>query len=531
MQPSMAPPDLARISDYVAWYAARMPQAEALVLGARRLDYADLAREVDAAARSLLAADVRTGDRVAMLSPPNPDFFVVFLAAASIGAVWLGLNPRYQRDELQFVLRDSRPKLILARARIGARDYLEDIEALQTAAPSARWVMLGGTVAAPGHLTHEEFIAAGAAVADAALARARDAVDTHDAALIVYTSGSSGRPKGALLSHHGLVVCSRVQHRHWATVPLRTVNFFPINHIAAVGDIGCFTLVGGGCMVFLEQFFPAEALAILAGERITFWAGVPTMFLLMLRDPAFATADLSSIQRIIWSGAAASAELVDALLALGKWLGASYGLTETVGSVTYTDQHASREVLIETVGRPPPEYAVRVAEGGRAVGSGTVGEVQVHGSFLMLGYWEKPDATREACDAAGWLKTGDLGIWRSDGNLAIIGRRSDAFKSGGYNVYPREIERVLECFPGIGLAAVVAVADPLYGHVGRAYVTPEAHSMLDVDELQRHCRRHLANYKVPKKISILADPPMLPVGKIDKRALAALAASELAAGD
>jgi acyl-CoA synthetase (AMP-forming)/AMP-acid ligase II len=515
------PPLLDRISDYVEWYAERSPSAEALVLDSCRIDYAQLASEVRALSSAMLAAGIKAGDRIATLATPHPDFFIIFLAAVSIGAIWVGLNPRYQRDELEYVLRDSRPCIVFSRTKIGNRDYSEDIGLLQQVLPSARWVVLGGDALCANGTSHAEFIASGATTSTASLRLARTAVRPQDPALIVYTSGSTGSPKGALLAHRGLAVCCRVQHRYWGTTPLRTLNFFPINHIACVGDIACFTLVGGGCSVFQEQFSPAECLSGIARERISLWLGVPTTFLLSLRDSNFELTDLSSVQKIAWSGAAASAELVDSLLGLGKWLGTSYGLTETVGSVTFTDAGASRNTLIKTVGKPAPEYFVRIVDAAeRPVEAAEVGEVQIRGDSMLIGYWEQAAATREAFKAE-WFKTGDLARWSDDGNVELVGRKQEVFKSGGYNIYPREIEIALERHRAVRLAAVVAVPDAVFGEVGHAFVIPQPEATIAPEELDLHCRQCLANYKVPKGFTVLLDAPLLPIGKIDKRALAA----------
>jgi fatty-acyl-CoA synthase len=526
-----APPFLERISDYLAWYAQRTPQAEALVLGTLRMTYEELARDVDLLSRALLAAGVRAGDRVATLATPHPDFFILLLAATSIGAIWVGLNPRHRLEELAYVLSDSQPTLVFSRTRIGTRDYGTDIASLQAALPTLQWIVLGDDPVPEGTVPLATFVAAHAHTDSAALVAAREGVGTSDPALIIYTSGSTGHPKGALMGHRALVVCCRTQHRYWATQPLRTLNFFPINHIGCVGDISCFTLVGGGCIVFLEQFEPSACLALIAAERISFWGGVPTTFLLTLQATDFGSADLSSVQRIVWSGAAASAELVHALAALGKWIGTSYGLTETVGSVTFTAPDASLATLIETVGHPPPEYRLRIVdETGRPVQPGMAGEIQVHGECRMIGYWQRPEATAEAFDADGWLKTGDLAQMRLDGNVVLIARRQEVFKSGGYNVYPRELEQILEHFPGVRLAALIGVADKLYGMVGHAFVVPEPHATITAEDLEHHCRQHLANYKVPKEFTVTAELPMLPIGKIDKRTLAARTRAGSASG-
>jgi acyl-CoA synthetase (AMP-forming)/AMP-acid ligase II len=517
------PPLLDRISDYVEWYAERSPSAEALVLDARRINYAQLASEVRALSSAMLAAGVRSGDRIATLATPHPDFFIIFLAAVSIGAIWVGLNPRYQRNELEYVLKDSRPSIVFSRTRIRDRDYAEDIGALQAVLPGARWVVLGDDPSCANGTPHAEFVAGGATTDISSLRLARAAVKPEDPALIIYTSGSTGSPKGALLAHRGLAVCCRVQHRYWGTTPLRTLNFFPINHIACVGDIACFTLVGGGCTVFLEQFSPADCLSHIARDRISLWLGVPTTFVLSLRDSNFESADLSSVQKIAWSGAAASAELVDALLRLGKWLGTSYGLTETVGSVTFTADGVSRSTLIKTVGKPAPEYRFRIVDAaGQPVAADEVGEIQVRGDSMLIGYWEREAATREAF-CAGWFTTGDLARWDDEGNVELVGHKQEVFKSGGYNIYPREIEIALERHRAVRLAAVVAVPDSVFGEVGHAFVIPQPGATIVTEELDLHCRQHLANYKVPKGFTVLLDAPMLPVGKIDKRALAARA--------
>jgi len=520
---------LDRISDYVEWYAERSPSAEALVLDSRRIDYAQLTSEVRALSSAMLAAGVRSGDRIATLATPHPDFFIIFLAAVSIGAIWVGLNPRYQRNELEYMLKDSSPSIVFSRTKIRDRDYAEDIGILQTALPSARWVVLGGDPLCANSVPDTEFLASGASISAAYLRLARAAVKPEDPALIIYTSGSTGSPKGALLAHRGLAVCCRVQHRYWGTTPLRTLNFFPINHIACVGDIACFTLVGGGCTVFLEQFSPAECLSGIARERISLWLGVPTMFVLSLRDANFERTDLSSVQKIAWSGAAASAELVDSLLRLGKWLGTSYGLTETVGSVTFTGDGAARSTLIKTVGNPAAEYSFRIVDAAeRPVALGEVGEIQVRGDSMLIGYWQRAAATRDAF-TAGWFKTGDLARWSDEGNVELVGRKQEVFKSGGYNIYPREIEIALERHRAVRVAAVVAVPDAVFGEVGHAFVIPQPGVTIALEELELHCRQHLANYKVPKGFTVLFDAPLLPVGKIDKRALAARVAG-LASG-
>jgi fatty-acyl-CoA synthase len=367
----------------------------------------------------------------------------------------------------------------------------------------------------------------GALVSNEELARARALVDPGDAAMLVYTSGTTGRPKGAMLPHRGLVKCSEVQAKIWTADPLRILNNFPINHVGCVGDICCYVLVSGGTIVFMEQFEPAEIPGTIQRERITVYGQIPAMFSMTLeaadrRAGWRAGSVLKSVQIIIWSGAAASRELILKLREITPRMSSSYGLTESVGSVTYVRDTDDLEILADTIGWPHPAYEFRLASPeGEPVPVGEPGEIQVRGDFIMLGYLNRPEATREAIDDEGWLHTGDLAVERPDGAIKLIGRLKEMFKSGGYNVYPREIEIALEAHPAVRLAAVISVPDPLYVEVGHAFVVADG---VTDDQLREHCRTRLANYKVPKRFTIAAELPLLPIGKVDKRALKAMVA-------
>lgn len=524
----MTPPALSRISDFAAHWARHRPDGEAVVLRDVRWTHAELGRRVDAMARALLAAGVGRGDRVALLSPPHPDFWVGFLASASIGAIWLGLNPRHTRDELQYVLSDAEPGVVLARTRLGSRDYRDDLAALRTAVPGIRrLVVLGGDPLPEGAEAVEAFLAMGHAILEDALEAARERVTGADPALIVYTSGTTGRPKGALLPHRGLVRCSLVQAATWPAEPLRVLNNLPINHIGCVGDLACYALVGGGTQVFMEGFEPDAILPTLARERVTVWGQIPAMFTLTLagREAQRSATDLSSLQWIVWSGSAAPRDLARELLAICPRVALSYGMTETVGSITYASGITDLDILSETIGWPAPAYEVRVARpDGTAADLDEPGEIQTRGEHIMLGYWRRPGATAETIDATGWLHTGDIGVRQANGTIRLVGRMREVFKSGGYNIYPREVELALEAHPLVRLAAVLGVPDPVYGEVGHAFVMPRPGTHLTAEVLRQHCRERLANYKVPKSFTIADELPLLPVGKIDKQALRAATA-------
>lgn len=513
-------PLLETIADYVDHHAALAPQREALMGQGLRLDYRALQHEVQQCARALLQAGVAKGDRVAMLGPPAPGFFIVFLATTQIGAIWLGLNPKYRYDELHYVVDDARPVLLFAHARIGERGYADELQRLRAACPWVRALVTMDDEAVDGATPYAAFIAAGRAQPPGALAQARQAVAALDPALIVYTSGSSGRPKGALLSHRGLCFGNRIQGREFGVVQPRTVCPFPINHIACVGDTCCTTLILGGTLVFMAQFDACALLQCIAAERISLWIGVPTMFLLALREIDALAPDLSSLQTLVWGGAAMPREAIARLATLGARMVTLYGLTETTTDMSFTPPGASVDELADTVGRPAPEFPCRIVDAqGQPCAAGVPGEIQFKGDFVMLGYHGRPEATRAAFTDDGWLRSGDIGSLDAQGRLRFISRLSEMFKSGGYNVYPREIEAVLEQIPGVQLAAVVGVPDPLFQEVGEAWVLCAPGSTLAEAELEHHCRTHLANYKVPKRFHRCRELPMLPVGKVDKVAL------------
>ncbi len=521
-------PLLTLISDYPAWYAERTPDAPAASLDGQVLTWAELAENVDALARAMIEAGINRGDRVAMLAPPSPDFLTVFLATASIGAIWVGLNPRYRHEELAYVVRDCSPSLIIGRRRVAERDYVKELEAL-AAESSADLVLIGeDELDARAHLPLGAYVAQGAAVTDEMLAERKASVTTRDPCLIVYTSGSTGKPKGAVLHHEGLILPALEQGETMRGEPLCMLNYLPINHIGCVGDISALVLVNGGKLAFMEQFDVEAGLSAMTAEGVTLWGTVPSVFEMTVAHPAFAQADLSAVRRVFWGGAAMPASTIKALMPVATCMGTNYGLTESCGPITATGDmtvQGENDIAFATasVGLPTRHYEVRLrAENGALVQNpGVDGEIEARGPSLFLGYWNRPDATAEAFTKDGWFRTGDVGAWLEDGRLRITGRLKEMYKSGGYNVYPREIEMALEAHPAITEAAVVGIADPVWGEVGVAFVI--ARGTVDEAQLQAHCRHRLANYKIPKRFVIAPDLPRLPVGKADKMALRRLA--------
>lgn len=515
------PPLLQRVDEYVRHGANHFPDRTAFIETNNIISFAEAAAQIDDIARALLAYGVQPGDRVATLAAPCPRAFMLFLATASIGAYWFGMNPRYSQRELQHPLTDARPVILFFEPHIDGRDFRTDLQRILDQTGSTTQTMeLPDTGTQSAQWT--DFLNKGDTITLDALYDRRRTISARDVCLVVYTSGTTGKPKGAMLSHYGLIYCSRTDARYNLNSDgQRMLCNFPINHIACIGDVCMTTLVVGGTIVFMRTFDPPGILQAIHLHRITHLGQIPAMLQMILTHPEMATADLQSLRTILWGGNPASVSLIQSMRSLAPTITNVYGLTETTGNIIFARGELSLEQFANTIGNAPPEYEVELfSDNDLPVPDGEVGEIRVRGEFVMNGYWDNDGATRAAFTDAGWLQTGDLAFRRPDGLITLVGRRSDMFKSGGYNIYPAEVEQVIETYPGVLAAAVLSVSDPLYSEVGVAFVicnSPE----LDEQSLRRHSRELLANYKIPKYFKFVGQMPMLPNGKVDKRALLA----------
>jgi acyl-CoA synthetase (AMP-forming)/AMP-acid ligase II len=496
----------ARIHDYLEHWASAASDREALAMGNVRFTYRQLASRVDKESQALWRLGLRPGGMVAVICPARPEFFATFLAIVSVGGVFQGLSPKSALPELIYQVGDASPALIVWHGDDRNGAIAEQVAKEVGHDPR----VVSGRDLAGAH----ESATTGAAVA----AVAKQVSPEHPAA-IVYTSGTTGRPKGALLPHVGFTSCSVVQAIRWVgerTPRMPCVE--PINHVAAVGDACVAMLVAGGTVVFQEQFHAEQMLELLTAEHINLWYTDPAVLSLCSRSSAWERTDLSGLDRVCWSGGRAPLSLVRELGERVPLRGTSWGMTETVGSLTYTDDDASDAVLASTIGCLDRAYDGRVLlEDGSPARAGETGELQVRGPHIIRGYWRRPDATAEAFTADGWFRTGDLVMPWDDGNLELVGRRSEMFKSGGENIYPREVENALESHPAVSAGVVVPRPDDLWGEVGHAYIV--ARGELVEDELREHVRARLARFKVPKAFTFVAEFPLLGSGKIDRRAL------------
>lgn len=345
--------------------------------------------------------------------------------------------------------------------------------------------------------------------------------DAAQPCMLVYTSGTTGIPKGVLLSQTALIYRSTVQARTFATQSHPVViNFAPINHIGGMHFRGLSQILAGGTIIYQERYRPAEVMGLIEKHRVNMLMLGSTMLQMLIREPSFDMSIMRGMEWFIFSGAAIPMPILQRVKEHCPRIGSTYGLTESCGSVSYIVASDSLEAAAYTVGRAIPEGQLRVAdEQGQPLPAGTQGELQVRGQYCMNGYLRDAAATAGAFTRDGWLKTGDMAQRDDDGNFRLVGRIKEMYKSGGYNVYPREIEVVLEQHPNVLMSAVIAVDDELYQQVGHAHLILRPDTEVSEPELVQWCRERMANYKVPKRIFVRNSLPMLSIGKVDKIAL------------
>jgi acyl-CoA synthetase (AMP-forming)/AMP-acid ligase II len=510
-----------RLDELVTAWARSRASAPVASLAGTTYSYGWLDLEVRRLAGALVAAGISRGDRVAVLQTPHPQFLVTLLAISSVGAIWVGLNPKYRVAELLQIAQDCQPRVLITRTQTHDRSYKAEITELRRSIGSLEHVLVfAGDPLVEGAQTLSDFMGSQQVTA-AALTRARARVEPNDPCILVYTSGSTGTPKGALLGHAAILAFSRAQNEVWPVDPVLTLNYFPINHVGSVVDVSLPCLAAGGAITFMEAFDPAEVIRPTEQQKQTLSGSVPSAYQMMLATPGFRQADWSSVQLLVWEGAAMPVEAIEQLLEINCPLATNYNMTES-SAITVLEPTRDLTLLAETVGSAYPGVSLRLVDAaGQDVVGDAPGEVWVKSPMNFLGYWNQPEATAAAFSPDGYFRTGDVAVRRLDGRYRLVGRIKELFKSGGYNVYPREVEAAIEEHPAVLAVAVVPRPDPRWQEVGVAFVVPKPG--MSVDSLAEWLETRLANYKRPKKFVVQDSLPLLPIGKVDRNALRRLA--------
>lgn len=516
--------DLTLLWQFVSHWAKERPGDEALVFEEERWTWAQFDDAVDRTARAFLAAGVERGDRIALVSMARMEFMTTFMAASKIGAIWLGLSPKFSVDELRYILGHSQPTLLITLDKYMDIDLIDSGITFEQEFPCITKVL---GIGAPNDMVEDfgAFVEPARPEMDDALAARIAEVDPDDEVLLMYTSGSTGKPKGVLQSQRNIIENIRVEVEHFGfNTASRALLHFPINHVAADVEIGFGAILAGSTLVMMDRFDPAGSLEVIAKESITVLGQVPVMFLMQLQCPAFKEMNWSKVEAFVWGGAGAPQPLLQVLHGIAEKTGArlitGYGSTEICGFVTYSQPNDSLELLSKSAGRVTPPFEIKIVDENRAaLPVGSVGEIAVRGPSIMQGYLNNPTATTDVLDADGWFYSSDLGSLDDDGNLFISGRSSEMFKTGGENVFPREIEDVLESHPAVLFSAVIGVPDELYQEVGHAFIMIQPGQSTTADVLRAYCKERMANFKIPKHFDLRPVLPLLANGKVNKMAL------------
>jgi len=518
-----------------------------------RLSYRQYREEVDRLAKGLLALGIQKGENIAVWATNVPEWIFLEMALAKIGAVLVTVNTNYRASEIEYVLRQGDITTLFMIAEHRGNSYVESIyrvapelkalnepirEQLTSAnLPELKRVIFIGDAAPTGMMLYGDVAPLGEDITDETLRERQTSLDAHDVIQMQYTSGTTGFPKGVMLTHHGIINQTHVSCLIGnLKSDERYVTAMPFFHIA--GSLGAvmFAVYLGCTLIPLISFDPTKELELFDNERATFSFNVPTMLIAMLNHPRFLAGefDLSSLREIITGATPVPVALMEDVKAkLGADCTIVYGLTESTGTVTETIQSDSFELKSSTTGIPHPHMEIKISDPatGDPVALGEQGELMTRGFLVMNGYYNMPDKTAETIDAEGWLRTGDLATMNAQGYVNIVGRVKDMIIRGGENIYPAEIEEFLMRHPKIAEAQVVGVPDSFMGEEVAAVLRLRPNETITEDEIRSYCGDGISRHKVPQYIRFASVFPLTASGKVKKFELKAQLTRELGLED
>jgi fatty-acyl-CoA synthase len=510
---------------------AGVPDAEALVSCHQgiRYTYAEFGAAVDRLASGMLAAGLAKGDRVGVWSPNRAEWALTQYATAKLGVILVNINPAYRVHELEYALGHSGCRWIVAATELKGSDFTEMVRAVQPSLATLERAIFFDT--------DEWHAVAGEAARTDELQAAMAELDFDDPINIQYTSGTTGFPKGATLSHHNILNNAyfigellAYDERDRICIPVPLYHCFGM----VIGNLGATT--HGACMVYpAETFEPEAVLRACAHERCTSLYGVPTMFIAELGHERFAEYDLGSLRTGLMAGSPCPVEVMKRVSSqMGiEEMGIAFGMTETSPVTTEVRRDDTLENRCGTVGQVMPHTEIKIAEPGtgRTVARGEPGEFRARGYAVMRGYWNDPERTAEAIDGQGWMHTGDLATMDEQGYVRVVGRIKDMVIRGGENVYPREIEEFLYTHPQIADVQVIGVPDERYGEELMAWIVQRPGAPLSTEEVREFCRGKIAHYKIPRYVKVVESFPMTVTGKVQKFKMRETAIEELGLGE
>jgi acyl-CoA synthetase (AMP-forming)/AMP-acid ligase II len=496
--------------------AENFPDEEAIVDSDVRLTFAELSEEASSIAQALLAAGISPGDRIAIWAANSARWITTSFAIYLVGAVLVPVNTRFKGEEAAHVLRRSGSRLLFGSTDVLGHDLFDLLEGIDLPALEQMIVMAGPDRA--GAITWDAFVRRPSSGVTSG--KQLPKVSPEDLSDIIFTSGTTGSPKGAMLTHGASV---RTYLAWTDAVGLRRGDrylcVYPFFHTAGLKSVILACVLRGATILPQAIFDAGTVMERVVNERITVLPGPPTVFQSILEHPDRHAFDLSTLRLSVTGAATVPVEVIRRMredLRIGTVV-TGYGLTETTGTVSMCRYDDPPDVIANTVGTPLDGVEVKVLDDtDRTVPIGEPGEILVRGFNVMLGYFDDKEATADAIDGDGWLRTGDIGYVGTDGNLRITDRKKDMFIVGGFNAFPAEIEGILLTHPGVAQVAVVGIPDDRLGEVGQAYVVPRAGPEFDQASLISWCREHMANYKVPRRVIVVEELPQTASGKVQR---------------
>jgi acyl-CoA synthetase (AMP-forming)/AMP-acid ligase II len=532
----MNPPRLGTYWQYVEHWARVDPDFPALREGDRVVTSGELLASTDRLAKALLGMGIVRGDRIVTILPSSIEYVFTLVAAGKVGAIVVPLDVKFRSADLERFLSHAQPKLIIAVPTSGDDDITEVLRSLGSAYDPTPKVLVGS------HDFDQAFedLVSSELPLDRELEEAAWQQGPDDGALVVFTGGTTGVPKAALLSHRNMTLMSYldVVHLMGGTLasPAREKMAAPLppSHVGGTVEFIGSGLVGGNEMIMMESWSPHEVLAATEREKLRWIGGVPTMFAILLAMPDLDRYDLSSVELAICSGEKVPLELLEGIRArIAPNVIVGYGTTEAGAEVTLTVPGDDPVKISEGYGgRPLPTVRIRIEdEDGRPLRQGEVGEIVTGGPLGIRSYYNMPEEDAAGFTADGWVKTGDLGYLDEEGGLYIVGRKKHIIRVGSYTVVPSEVEEVALGVPGVGVAAAVGAPDPILFERVWLFVSPDEGATLDESTVLATCRERLADFKVPAKVVIRDQLPTSRIGKVERKALEEMAKQLLETDD